>query len=398
MQGSRDLFQIRKDVTFLNHGSYGACPKEVFAAYQDIQRELESQPLLFMRTLGPKLEIVRREIEQFVCAEKDSIALCPNVTTALNIVAHSLQSVLQPGDEILATSHEYGAMVRMWSVYGSHCTYKKATFSLPIRDEQQMVDEIAQSITPRTRVIFISHITSATALILPVAKICQLAREKNIFSVVDGAHAPGQVPIDICNSLKCDFYGANLHKWFLAPKGSAFLYCRPELQQPIIKPLVVSWGYNPEPTFHMGLTGSSYLDSLSWWGTVDPSPLLTVPMTLRWLRKFRWLSDDVAGECHRQCSVARQKWTALVEGVTEDDHIYLDDAKFFAQMVLLPLPRGCALSAGVVSTRLYDEHLVEIPGIEFEGRHFLRLSFQGYNTQQDVDRLIEAVKKVISTK
>jgi len=240
-----DLFLLDPDVIYLNHGSFGACPRSVFDAYQRWQRELERQPVEFLgRRFAALMAEARAALGAYVGADADDLVYVPNATTGLNIVARSLE--LAPGDEVLATDHEYGALDRTWRfICGRRgARYVRRPVELPITSAEQVVEAIWAGVTARTRVLFLSHITSPTAVILPVAELVRRAREAGIITIVDGAHAPGQIPLDL-ESLGADFYCGNCHKWMMAPKGSAFLYARRE-RQPLLEPLVVSWGWESD--------------------------------------------------------------------------------------------------------------------------------------------------------
>jgi len=194
----RDLFLLRPDVVFLNHGSFGACPRPVLEAYQAYQLELERQPVEFLgRRFKDLMRQARESLAAFVGAEADDLVYVPNATTGLNAVAHSLQ--LQEGDEVLATDHEYGALDRTWRfICGKRgARYVRRPVPLPIESSEQVVAAIWAGVTPRTRVLFVSHITSPTAIVFPAAELVWRAREAGIITIVDGAHAPGQVPLDL---------------------------------------------------------------------------------------------------------------------------------------------------------------------------------------------------------
>src|SRR5439155_4471628 len=231
---------VRRDITFLNHGSYGACPRPVFETYQAWQRELESQPVEFFRRLPGRFAEARGALAGFVGTAPDNLVFVPNVTWGANAIARSL--ALAPRDEVLATDLEYGAVDRTWRY---HCDqrgvrYVNQPVSVPVTSADEIVEQLWAGVTERTRVIAMSHITSGTALILPVAEVCRRARAAGILTVIDGAHAPGQIDLDL-DDLGVDFYGGNCHKWLCAPKGSGFLYARPE-HQDSLDPLIISWG------------------------------------------------------------------------------------------------------------------------------------------------------------
>jgi isopenicillin-N epimerase len=209
----RELFLLRPDVVFLNHGSFGACPRAVFQAYQTWQLELERQPVEFIqRRSRDLLREAREALGVFVGADADDLVYVTNATMGLNIVARSVP--LEPGDEVLTTDHEYGALNRTWEFVCDKrgARYVRRPVALPISDEEQVVDAIWSGVTARTRVLFISHITSPTALIFPVKELVRRAREAGILTIVDGAHASGQVPLEL-EAMGVDFYSGNCHKW-----------------------------------------------------------------------------------------------------------------------------------------------------------------------------------------
>ena len=219
----------------------------------------------------------------------------------------------------------------------------------------------------RTRLLFISHITSPTALTIPAAELCALAREAGILTLVDGAHAPGQIPVDL-GAIGADFYTGNCHKWMLAPKGAGFLYARPEVQH-LVEPLVVSWGWQAEETF---TTGSQFVDYFQWRGTDDPAACLTVPAAIQFMQENGWES------VHQQCRSLLSQALVRVSELTSLPGLYPAGGGFIHQMGATELPRQPDLKAFKV--RLYDEYQVEVPFVEMGGRHFLRISVQHTTT------------------
>ncbi len=376
--GVGDQFLLRPDVTFLNHGSFGATPRPVFERYQAWQRELEAEPVEFLgRRIRDLLREARAPLAAYLHTRPDDLVYVPNITFAVNIVARSLD--LQPGDEVLATNHEYGASDRAWRF---NCARRGARYinqpiALPITGVDEFVEQLWAGVTERTRVIFISHITSATALIFPVAEVCRRARAAGILTVIDAAHAPGQIDIQL-DDLGADFYLANCHKWLSSPKGAGFLYARPAVQ-PLLQPLVVSWGWQSE------MPGDSeFQDWFGWVGTDDPSAYLSVPAAIEFQRQHDW--PAVRSECHRLAAWARDRAADLtgMEPICPED--------WFGQMCVLPLPHGTLDKLG---TRLWDEHRIEIPQIRWQGREFLRISVQAYNSLQDVEKLLTALEAVL---
>ena len=377
---SKDLFLLDPTITFLNHGSFGATPRAVFEKYQWWQRELERQPVEFLgRRFSDLMRDARSSLAAYVHANADDLVYVPNATTALNIVARSLR--LNPGEEILTTDHEYGALDRTWRFIcrKTGAVYKQQPISVPVTTHENFIETFWAGVTPRTRVIFFSHITSPTALIFPVKEICRRARNAGITSIVDGAHALGQIPLDM-EEIGADFYTSNAHKWLGAPKGSAFLYARRGVQH-LIEPLVVSWGYESEKP-----SASRFVDEQEWTGTRDIAAYLTVPEAIRFCDENRW--DEVHLRCHALAQSAREGITAF----TGLPPLSPDSADWYMQMVTLPLPSCDALQ---LKTRLYDEFRIEVPIVVWRDQPHIRVSIQAYNSHGDGKKLIEALRKLI---
>ena len=380
---AKDQFMIRPDLTFLNHGSFGACPRPVFEVYQEWQRRLEADPVEFLgRRLDDLLREAREPLAAYVGTHADYIVYLQNATLGFNIVARSLMPVLEPGDEVLATDHEYGAADRTWRFlcgqYG--IKYVNQPVPLPLTGDEEMIEAFWRGVTPRTRVIFISHITSPTALIFPVEKICQRARAAGIMTVIDGAHAPGHIPLQL-DELGVDFYTGNCHKWLCAPKGAGFLYARPE-RQALLQPLIVSWGWDSRSP---GV--SPFQDFFGWTGTDDPASYLSVPAAIAFQQRYDW--DAVRAACHELAVSARRDISALVGGAP----ICPDSPHWFGQMCAIPLP---VADAQTVQRRLREEWHIEIPIFPWNGLNLLRISLQGYNEPEDIERLLGALEVIFS--
>ena len=375
----RDLFLLDPDIHFLNHGSFGAAPRPVMAAYQAWQMRLERQPVQFLiNDLPGLLQEAWEALGRYLHAPAADLVYVPNATYGVNVVARSL--ALQPGDEILTSDHEYGACDNAWSFVCAKtgAVVKRQHIPLPAASPEEVAPEglaaqFWQGVTPRTKVIFLSHIASPTALTLPVADICARARQAGILTLVDGAHAPGQLPLDL-PALGADFYTGNCHKWMMSPKGAAFLYTRPE-QQALIEPLVVSWGYGDNWGFSFG---SQYLDYLQWTGTHDPAAALAVPAAIEFMAEHDW--DAVRAHCHTLAQQTAQRIGAL----TGFPALYAEDG--YVQLVAMELDGG--VDTAVLKAHLYDNYRVEIPLTQWQGRKFIRLSVQGYNTPEDMDALV----------
>jgi isopenicillin-N epimerase len=257
--------------------------------------------------------------------------------------------------------------------------YIRQPIAVPIESTQQVIEAVWSGVTDRTRVLFISHITSPTAIIFPIKGLIDRARAHNIITIVDGAHAPGQIDLNLIE-LGADFYSGNLHKWLMTPKGSAFLYARREMQ-PLVEPLVVSWGWQSDQPTH-----SRFVDEQEWQGTRDIAAYLAVHAAIQFMRDHDWPS--VRQRCHELVRDARERVSAL----TGLPPLTPDAPAWFGQMAALPLP-PCNLDA--LKQRLYDEFKIEIPVINWNDRCFVRISIQAYNTPADVDALIEALRLLL---
>jgi isopenicillin-N epimerase len=383
----RDLFLLDPTVTFLNHGSFGACPKPVFEEYQRWQLELERQPVEFLgRRYDALLEASRVRLAEYLNTCADNLVYIHNATAGVNTVARSLQ--LAPGDGILTTDHEYGACDNTWGFIcaSTGAEYVRQHIPLPCTDAKAALEAFWQGVTPRTRVIYLSHITSSTAIIFPVREICQRAREAGILTVIDGAHVPGQLPLDL-EAVGADYYTGNLHKWLCAPKGAAFLYARPE-HQASLDPLVISWGYSD--TKQSYTRAHSFIQRHQWQGTQEPAAWLTVPAAIAFQSAHGW--DTVQQACHA-LAVETQMRLADLTGLAP-----VVDESLYAQMVIAPLPD--TVDPAALKRRLYDEYRVEVPVTTWfsqsgEVRYFVRVSFQGYNTRADADTLLHALQSLL---
>jgi len=365
----RSEFLIDPAVVFLNHGSFGACPRVVFERYQAWQRELERQPVEFLaRRLPALLADARAALAAYVGADADDLVFVPNATSGVNLAARAL--ALEPGDEVLATDLEYGACDLAWEHVCARAgaSYVRAEMPLPLTSDDDVIDAVFARATERTRALFVSHITSDTALVLPVERLVARARAAGLLTVVDGAHAPGQVRLDV-NALGADFYTGNCHKWVCAPKGAAFLHVRRELQDSV-EALIVSWGFGDDATF---------VSRNEYQGTRDPSAYLTVPDAIHWVE-----AHDDAARGHALAVEAQRRLAALLE--TEP----LSTPAFLGRMAAVPVR---VTDAAALKRRLYDEHRVEVPIRPYRGGSLVRASFAAYNDESDIDSLVEALDR-----
>ncbi len=367
-------YLLDPDIVFLNHGSFGAVPRPVFETYQHWQRELEANPVIFLgRRLSGLLAQSREKLGAFINAAPDDLTFVPNVTYALNIVTRSLD--LQPGDVVLTTDHEYGAINRAWRF---SCQKKGAKLvnqqiTVPVTDPAAVAEQIWSGVDKRTKVISLSHITSPSALILPVAEICRRARAAGIITVIDGAHAPGQLDLNM-EEICADFYGGNCHKWLSSARGAGFLHARPDRQH-LLEPLVVSHGWDKDVP-----GDSQFQDYFTSVGTIDPAAYLSVPAAIDFQQQNDW--PQVRQACHRLLQETEQRILAM-SGLPP-----ISPPSMWAQMRVVLLP-------GKVESyqRLWEEDRIIIPVGQHGGQPGVRISVQAYNTPAHLDSLVRALQR-----
>ncbi len=381
MNGSlKSQFLLDPDILYFNHGSFGACPRPVFESYQRWQCELEREPVQFLARRAPDLLAeARTALAEFLGCLADEVVYFTNPTTVLNMVARSLD--LKPDDEILTTDHEYGALNRTWRFICNRrgARYIRQPIPLPLTTPEAFLDRLWEGVTERTRILFLSHITSPTALRFPVAAVCRRAREDGLLCIVDGAHAPGQIPLDL-KALGADIYAGACHKWLCAPKGSAFLYARREVQD-LLQPLVVSWGWEAEKP-----GPSRFIDYHEWQGTRDLAAFLATPAAIRFQHEHNWAA--VRERCHQLASEVRQR----ILDMTNLPPICPDSQDWYAQMFAVRLPE---LDVAALQRQLYETHRIEVVAHRWNGQPLMRVSIQGYNDRSDCDRLNQALEEVL---
>lgn len=378
----KSYFQITKDITFLNHGSFGACPKPVFEEFQRIQQELESEPVYFMqKQAAGYLKTARERLAGFVGCQAQDLFFTNNPTIAVNTIMRSLK--LEAGDEILTTNHEYGAMDRTWNFYCKRtgAKYVRQPITLPIVSKEQILEEFWKGYSSKTKVVFINQISSATALIFPVKEICDKAQELGLITIIDGAHVPGHIDLDI-RELNPDYYTGTLHKWMLAPKGSSFLYVKKEFQEDL-DPLVVSWGYESDAPGE-----SQFLDYHEYQGTRDVSEFMCTPKVIDFLKEHNWKEKSkvckqiVLDNYQRFCDLLGTKPICPIT------------TEFLGQMASIPV--STEKPAGLKEL-LYDKYKIQIPVMPLNGNIYLRYSINAYNSQEDLDVLYKALQDIIAT-
>jgi isopenicillin-N epimerase len=377
----KDQFLLDPEFTYLNHGSFGACPRPVFEDYQSWQRRLERQPVELLGRQGDDLMAESRTaLAEYLGCQRDDVIYFPNPTTAVNMIARSLK--LSPGDEILTSNHEYGAMDRTWRFIARRtgADYRSVAIPLPVTTHDDFVEQFWSHVSPGTRLIFLSHITSPTALRFPVEEICRRARAAGILTLIDGAHAPGQIPLDL-EALGADFYTGALHKWLCTPKGVAFLHARRSAQE-LLEPLVVSWGWEAEEP-----GPSRYVDHHQWQGTRDISAFLSVPAAIRFQHEHDW--EKVRTRGHQLAVETRRRLLEIFGG----EPICPEGPEWLGQMSAVRLPE---MDWQGLQQRLVEEHKIEVFLWPWHQETMMRVSFQAYNDQTDADRLIEALETEIN--
>jgi isopenicillin-N epimerase len=374
---------LRPDIRYLNFGSFGATPLPVFERYQSWQRLLESEPVQFIAFDGHGyLAESRLALAGYLhCQDADDLVYVTNPSYAVNTVATSLK--LSPGDEVLATDIEYGACDRAWDFHceRSGAIYRRQHIKLPVSDRETFLEDLFAGVNERTKVLFISHITSATALRLPVEEACARAKEMGLITFVDGAHAPGHIPLDL-SSLQADFYTGACHKWMMAPKGCSFLFARKEMQA-LLDPLVVSWGYKAASPSH-----SRFLDHHQMNGTRDFSAFLTVPDCIDFMQNHDW--SNVAAHCRKLVLENAARFHELLDGRP----ISPLNEEWIGQMVSIPIRTA---APETVQRRLFSEYQIEVPVMRQGSDVYIRYSINGFNTQDDLDALYDALSDLKPT-
>ena len=373
-KAARPLFGLEESIAHLNHGSYGATPREILAAQRAYQDEMELEPSGFMQTRFPAL--LRRSagaLAGYINADADQIALVENATIGVNAVLGSV--ALTTGDEILITDQTYGAVRNTVNQACTRSGAKVVTVDLPFPDptDASIIAAFTNGLSERTKLVIIDHVTSPTALILPVAEMAMAARKTEALILIDGAHAPGMAPLDL-RAIDCDFYVGNCHKWLCAPKGAAFLWTtRAYLDE--MHPTAISHGHR-----------QGYLAEFDWTGTRDASAPFVIPDALAFLDRLG--AADIMAHNHELVSYASkmlaETWGTRV-GASE---------RQTGSMAMIELPiNGTATTKGGLEIRaaLLERNKVQVPINALGGRYWARISAHIYNEIGDYERLARAV-------
>jgi len=391
------------EVTFLNHGSYGACPTAVLAVQREWRDRLERQPVKFLsRELDGHLAEVREAVGAFVGADPDDLGLIANATGGVNAVVRSLR--LEPGDEILTTDHEYNAVLNVARHVAARDGARVVVARLPFPavSEDDLLERIVAAVTDRTRLAIVSHVTSPTALVLPVDRIVRELADRGIDTLVDGAHAPGMMPLDL-DALGAAYYAANLHKWVCAPKGAAFLHVRRD-RQAAVRPATISHGANAPEARKV-----RFRSEFDWQGTLDPTAWLAVPAALETIGGLAEGGWPAVMARNHELAIDSGRAVAAVTGTrTSPDSV-------IGSMVALPLPvdgplggapaedQSSPLEADPLQTAIYDRFAIEVPIGPFPvpaaespdpPMRVIRVSIALHNDLDDVDRLVAALAMI----
>ncbi len=369
----RDAFVLRRDMTFLNHGSFGAAPRVVLEAQRRWQEALESQPVRFMQQQPERVRAVAARLAAFLGASASDLVLVDNATTGVNAVLRSLS--LGPGDAIVTTSLVYGAVARTLEHVEATTGARVVTIDVPfpLEDPAQVVEAVARAWPADARLAVLDHITSVTGLVLPIAELVALCHERGVPVLVDAAHAPGQVPVDI-DALGADFWVGNAHKWLFAPKGCAVLHVRSEHHERV-HPVVISHGY-----------GQGLAAEFEWQGTRDPSPWLAADAALDFVDGFG--IDAIRAY---DFDLREQGARLLLERLGGEAPA---PPEMLAALQTLPIPQdvpGTWEAAWALNRRLWEEHRVEAMFAPCAGRVWVRISAQIYNTLADYERLADVL-------
>jgi len=383
------LWPLDPAVTFLNHGSYGACPRAVLDHQAALRAEMEAEPVRFLgRELDDRLDAARAALAAFVRADADDLAFVANATGGVNAVLRSLR--LSSGDELLTTDHAYQACRNTLDFVAERTGARVvvATIPFPVAVSRAIVDAVLEKVTPRTRLALLDHVTSPTGLVLPVEPLVAELAARGVKSVIDGAHAPGMVPLDL-GRLGAAYYSANCHKWLCTPKGSAFLWVRRDLQADV-HPLTISHGAKGERPGR-----SRFRLEFDWTGTQDPTAWLTVPMAIDYLGGL--VPGGWPALMARNRALALEARRLLCEAVGTPPAC---PDEMIGSIASVRLPDSPVLDTrwrarDPIQGRLFEAWGIEVPIMRWPGppRRLIRISAQLYNRVEHYTRLAEALRK-----
>lgn len=390
---TQSVWPLDPSVTFLNHGSFGSCPLPVLEFQRELRDRMERQPVkFFVRDLEELLDWARIRLAKFLGGKAENLVFVPNATSGVNAVLRSLD--FEPGDELLVTDHEYNAC-RNALDYVARRTGAKvvvAKIPFPLGSVEEIIEVVMGAVTWRTRLALLDHVTSQTGLVLPIEFLVRELNARNVDTLVDGAHAPGMVPLDL-HSLNAAYYTGNCHKWLCAPKGAAFLHVRADRQKDI-RPLVISHGANSQRTDR-----SRFLIEFGWMGTGDPTAALSVPKAIEVVRSLRPGGWKEVMKHNRDLALAAQRMLCDTLQVPPPC-----PEEFIGSLAAVPIPDARSakpsknpLYLDPLQDRLLEEFGIEVPVIPWPAppRRLLRISSQLYNSLPQYEKLAGALKKLL---
>jgi isopenicillin-N epimerase len=386
------LWPLERGIAFLNHGSYGACPSEILRYQAALRAEMEAEPVRFLgRELEGRLDAAREALAAFVGADPDDLAFITNATGGVNAVLRSL--AFSAGDEVLTTDHCYAACRNTLDYVAARSGVKVnvAVVPFPVASPDAVVEAVLAKVTPRTRLALLDHITSPTGIILPIERMVAELRRRGVETIVDGAHAPGMVPVDL-RALGAAYYSANCHKWICAPKGSAFLWVRRD-RQADIHPLTISHG----------ATGvrpgrSRFRLEFDWQGTLDPTAWLTVPKAIAYMGSLVSGGWPALMARNRALALAARELLCAAAGSAPPS-----PDGMIGSLASIVLPDSPTVETGwrirdPIQGRLFDDWGIELPIMRWPAppKRLLRISVQLYNTPGQYVHLAEALRKELA--
>jgi isopenicillin-N epimerase len=384
-------FCLDPTILFLNHGSFGACPRVVLESQQRFRDRLELEPVrFFMRELEPLLDASRHALADFVGADEEGIAFVSNATAGVNAVLGSLD--LGPDDTLLVTDHAYNACRNALDFHARRRGAEVAVAHLPfpLEDPERIVESVLSCVTPKTRVALLDHITSPTGILLPIERLVRELDARGVDTLVDGAHGPGMVALDL-TKLGAAYYAGNLHKWVSAPKGAAFLYVR-EDKRAAIRPTVISHGANSPRKDR-----SRYLLEFDWQGTVDPTAVLAVPDAISTMAAL--VPGGFAAVMQRNRRLALSARTTLCEALGERPPAPDSMIGALAAVRLPDATTGTPALVDPLQDELFHRFRIEVPVVSWGfPKRWIRISAQLYNDENDYACLARCLREVLGTR
>lgn len=370
----RALWALDPEITYLNHGSFGATPRSVLAVQSALRAEMEREPIEFLGRGWPeRISGLRHKVAAFVAADPEGLVFVPNATMGIETILGAFD--WKAGDEIVFADHGYNAVrqaiARLERTFGVRFVAAKIPF--PLDSAEQISGAFTAAISAKTRLVIVDHITSPTALILPVTDIVRACRDRGVVVAVDGAHAPGMLPLQI-DQLGADFYTGNLHKWVCAPKGAGMLWVA-ERWRETTHPKVISHGF-----------GAGFLAEFDWTGTDDPTAWLSVPAALEHAESLG--VEAIRASNHALVRVGRE----VIANALGVELPHPDDPTLYGSMAAIPFPFAAASEGPRLNEELYRKHKIEVPFTGYDGRCFVRISGQAYNAPSDYERLAEVLR------